>query len=390
MNNSTYLKILLACAVITVFVWQAWAQNEPQQDEQTAQQDIGRFDPFERVSTQKKTSVVQKVFQHDGSVTSMPELYAKSVMVKFLDARNLQAALVNMTTDYGIITTDKNSNSIIICDTEENLNKIIGEIKNADKTPQQIMVEVVILDVKLDDDTKIGIDWDILLDDVYSSSYKQTVNTSWPIGDVLSAANFTITAGNITNIVYALQEKRDVEILASPRVMMVSGESSSIEAIEEIPYQEQSQSSESQTVLTYTEFKEVGVKLNVSATLTDDDEVVLALKAEQNVQTGTSGSVPVVDTRKASTSLLLKDGEVVIMGGLRRKEKTIDVEQIPLLGDLPIIGGFFRGTNTIIKNSELVVFLSPHIYKGETLSGEELKKFNYLRDRPLLKLPDSK
>ncbi len=390
MNNSKYIKVLLVCAVMMVFVWQAWAQIEPQEDEEKANQDVGRFDPFERLSVQQKVSGTQKVVQQGGSVITVPELYAKSVLIKFLDAKNLKVALANMTTEYGVITADRRSNSLIICDTEENLERILDEIKKADKTPQQIMVEVVILDVKLDDDTKLGIHWDVLLDDRYNAVYGQYVNSSWPVGDVLSTAAFQIVTGNITNLVYAIQEKRDVEILASPRVMVVSGKSSSIEAIEEIPYLESSQSSESQTVLTYTEFKDVGIKLKVTATLTDDNDVVLEVSTEQNVQTGTSGNVPVVDTRKANTSLLLSDGQIVVMAGLRREEKTLDVEQIPILGDLPLIGGLFRGTNSIVKHSELVVFISPHIYKGESISRQELEKFNRLKNRPLLKLPDNK
>jgi type II secretory pathway component GspD/PulD (secretin) len=387
MNKSTYFKILLGCAVIMVFVWQAWAQSEPDQEEQMSDRDIGRFDPFERVSRQEKTSVLQGVFQQGRPADTVPELCAKSVIIKFLRAKNLEKALENMVTEYGSISTDKESNSLIICDTKENLERIMDEIRNADKTPQQIMVEVVILDVKLDDDVKIGIDWNVVFDDRYAATYDQTVASTWAVGDIFSSATFAITTGNIASIVYALQEKKDVEILASPKIMVVSGQTSCIQAIEEIPYQENSQSSESQTVLTYTEFKNVGIKLTVGATLTDDNDILLVVDTEQNVQTGTSSGVPVVDTRKANTSLLLRDSEVVVMGGLRRQEQTIDVEQIPLLSDLPIIGGLFRGTNTITKNSELVVFLSPHVYREKPLSSDELEKFNQLRNRALLRLP---
>jgi type II secretory pathway component GspD/PulD (secretin) len=84
----------------------------------------------------------------------------------------------------------------------------------------------------------------------------------------------------------------------------------------------------------------------------------------------------------------LKDSQVVILGGLRRQEKTKEVDQIPILGDLPIIGALFRNTNTVIKNSELIVFLSPHIYKGEPLSEDEMAKFKELRSRQMLSIPD--
>jgi len=265
------------------------------------------------------------------------------------------------------------------------------------------MVEVVILDVQLDDDTEIGINWDILSDKTYDIGYRQNFTTSRLGSTIENAANignatafnttglggeFSVISGTIRNIVHLIQQKRDVEILASPRVMMVSGESANIEAVDEIPYQELSSTAQGGE-LTYYEFKLVGVKLQVTATLTDGNDILLTVDAEQNVQVGTT-TPPRVDTRKAKTSLLLKDGEVVVFGGLRRQEKTKEVDQIPILGDLPIVGGLFKSTNTVVKNSELIVFLSPHIYKGEPLSEEQMTKFKEISERPILSLPKDK
>ncbi|MCK5505224.1 MAG: type II secretion system protein GspD, partial [Thermodesulfovibrionia bacterium] len=295
------------------------------------------------------------------------------------------------------------SNSLIVCDTKENLEKILTQIKKADRTPKQIMVEVVILDVQLDDDTEIGTDWDRIFKPTYDTGYRQNFTTSRLGSTIEDATNignatafnttglggaFSIISGTIRNVVHLIQEKRNVEILASPRVMTVSGQSAYIEAIDEIPYQESSQSSEGGTVLTYTEFKLVGTKLNVSPVLTDGNDILLTVDAEQNIQVGTT-TPPRVDTRKAKASLLLKDGQVVILGGLRRQEKTKEVDQIPILGDLPIIGALFKNTNTVIKNSELIVFLSPHIYKGEPIDKEAMAKFREITDRPMLSLPSS-
>ena len=324
-----------------------------------------------------------------------PELFVATVTLKFLDAADLQAAIKSMSSEYGGISVDKKSNSLIICDTKENLEAILAQVREADKTPQQIMVEVVILDVQLDDDTEIGINWDILSDKDYDISYKQALTTST---DRLSSdtgfittglgGDFSLISGTIRNVVHMIQQKRDVEILASPRVMMVSGQSALIEAVDEIPYLVLTDVAEGAQLQMY-EFKNVGVKLNVNATLTDNNDILLTVDAEQNVQVGTQ-TPPRVDTRKAKTSLLLEDGQVVILGGLRRQEKTREVDQIPLLGDLPIVGALFKSTNTVIKNSELIVFLSPHIYRGEPIPDEAMAKFNEIKERPMLSLPDDR
>jgi type II secretory pathway component GspD/PulD (secretin) len=197
-----------------------------------------------------------------------------------------------------------------------------------------------------------------------------------------------VISGTIRNVLHLIQQKREAEILASPRVMVVSGQMASIEAVEELPYTEvRDTGAGGQAALTSTEFKLVGVQLHVGATLTDTNDIFLTVDATQNVATGESDTeIPIVDTRKAKTSLLLQDGQVVILGGLRRQEKTKEVDQIPFIADLPIIGELFKNTNTVLKNSELVVFLSPHIYKGEPVPEDQITKFRKITANPLLSL----
>jgi type II secretory pathway component GspD/PulD (secretin) len=76
---------------------------------------------------------------------------------------------------------------------------------------------------------------------------------------------------------------------------------------------------------------------------------------------------------------LLEDSQTVIFGGLRREEHTVETDQIPILGDLPLIGYFFKSRRTVATHSELVVLLSPHIYTGEELPGHIAEKVQSLR-----------
>ncbi len=402
MNKPKYVKIIFCACLLTAGVCHHRAQSQPVQSkaEPSSTLDVGRDNPFAKLP-EKKDPTPQEVFQSSQPVEEMPELFLETITLKFLDAQNLIQATANMLSKYGSMAMNQKDNSLIICDTKENLAKILAEIKKADKTPQQIMVEVVILDVQLDDDTEIGINWDILSDKTYDIGYRQnfttrlssTIESAANIGNATAfnttggpAGNFSVISGTIRNVVHLIQQKREVEILASPRVMMVSGESANIEAVDEIPYQEISSTAEGGT-LTYYSFKLVGVKLQVSATLTDGNDILLTVDAEQNVQVGTT-TPPRVDTRKAKTSLLLADGQVVILGGLRRQEKTKEVDQIPILGDIPLLGLLFKSTDTVVKNSELIVFLSPHIYKGEPIPDDEMAKFNEMKDRPMLSVPN--
>lgn len=405
MNRSLYLKMLV-CSVLVITLFQhEYTEAQPEETESTVTQDVGREDPFEQISpeTEREKTLFQRVFSSEMSADPAPELFVQTIMLKFLDARNLKSALENMLSAYGTISVDQASNSLIISDTRKNLERIIKEARKADRTPQQIMVEVVIVDVQLEDDMQIGVNWDLLSDKIYDISYRQNFTASRLLSTIENTANignatafnttgmggdFALVSGNIRNVVHLLQEKTKLEILASPKVMVVSGEKALIKAVDEIPYNEIIQTSGG-GLLSSTSFKDVGITLEVTATLTDDNEIFLQVNSEQKVATGESDTgVPIVDARITNTSLLLEDGQVVVIGGLRRKETTESVDQIPLLGDLPVIGFLFRSTRIVENSSELVVFLSPHIYKGEPLTEEEMSRFSELRDRPPLKMPE--
>lgn len=393
----------IAALIITGFVLAACGEDTNEIDISQISQS-NPFAKFMQTQTQAQTQTLQVKTDKP-----KPELFVESVTLKFLDAKSIKASISNMSSEYGGMEPDAKGNSLIICDTNENLPKIIEQIRKIDRKPDQIMIEVVLLDVKLDDKTEIGINWDLLTTRDHNAVFRQNLgftprlySTAKDSAGVGNAKAFNtigtgsdlwlLFPGDIRTVIHALQEKNNVEIIASPRVMVVSGQTASIEAVEEIPYSELSQTSQGGS-MTSTQFKNVGVKLNVVATLTDDKFILLNVETEQSIQTGTSvvgevTGVPTVDTRKIQSSLLLEDSQILVIGGLRRKTTQKQTNQLPILGDLPIVGLAFKATDTVQNSSELLVILSPHIYKGERPNDAEMGKFNEITQRPLLTIPE--
>ena len=335
------------------------------------------------------------VLQQQTYMALPDDLVLVTVNLKFLEAKNLVPVVQGMLNQYGKAAANEQSNSIMICDSKDNVAKIVREIRKADETPQQIRVDVVLLDVTLDNDEEIGVNWDLLSHNLYDVIYRQNLaadrilttkndtdevgngtvyNSTGPLGSDLS-----VISGSIRQVVHLLQNQKDVEILASPQALVVSGRTSTIKAAEEIPYQEQSDTSNGGS-LTSTQFKDAGVTLEVNATLTDEDNIFLKIDIEQSVRTGeSSGGVPVVDKRSEGTSLMLKDGQTVVMGGLQRKEKTLQAYKVPVLGDLPLVGFLFRNTQHVTKRAELVILLSLHIDQGGPIPTQVLERSDALR-----------
>ncbi len=160
---------------------------------------------------------------------------------------------------------------------------------------------------------------------------------------------------------------------------MLDNETDHIKIVSEIPYQELQESALGGATGT-TAFREVGVELEVTPHLAKRDEMVrLHLRPVFSVVTGevqvagigVTYPQPVVDRREADTKLLIGNGRTVVLGGLRKKEATKQVNKIPVLGDLPLAGPLFRfkGEDTI--NSELLVFITPQIVDPASLSKAE-------------------
>lgn len=397
------IKILTVCIVLIVTAGTYFDVGMSRAETAT-----GRDDPFGAgAGFGDSTPQSQPEFVNNQVVPTKPQLFVQAITLKFLHAANLKNAVDKMSSELGSIGVDETTNTLIICDTNDNLERIIAEVRKADRTPPQIMIEVIIIDVQLKNDTEIGVDWDFLTTENKDISYRQSMifpnrmsiigSAEDTIKDITAfqpvglGSELTIVNDDIRNIVNLLQQKRDVDILASPRVMVVSGQKAEIRTIEEIPYQQITQSSGGgggSSAITSTEFKDVGVTMEVKATVTDESKILVDIKPEQSVSTGTSiGGVPVIDKRGVSTTLLMDDGQVVVMGGLRRQEKTHIREQVPLLGDLPLIGLLFSNDRTVVDNTELLVLLSPHIYKGEPVSAEAMAKFNQMKNNSLITMP---
>lgn len=137
---------------------------------------VGRDDPFAGALGGVVPEAQPDVpLNNAESVSPKQPLFVQTVVLKFLKAGNLKAALDKMISVRGGIAVDESTNSLIVCDTNENLTSILGEIKKADQTPSQIMIEVVIVDVQLSNDTEIGVDWDLLSTENYNIGYRQSM-----------------------------------------------------------------------------------------------------------------------------------------------------------------------------------------------------------------------
>jgi len=179
-----------------------------------------------------------------------------------------------------------------------------------------------------------------------------------------------------------LQSEVEAKLLANPRVLVLDNETAQFKIVSEIPYTERTGSSTGQ--MTSITFKEVGVSLDVTPHICRDGVIRLDISPEFGVVTeqvqvegiGIEKSLapPVVDKRFAKTIALVNDGQTVVLGGLRKLETRTTVKKVPILGDLPMLGGLFRSETDSEEINELVVFITTTIIKEHQLSETEARQ----------------
>ena len=191
-----------------------------------------------------------------------------------------------------------------------------------------------------------------------------------------------------------LHQQVEAKLLANPRVLVLDNETAHFEIVREIPYRELEQVAR-QGPITYTAFKNVGVHLQVTPHIAKDGMIRLHIVPEFGVLVSQDAlkvlmgqdnkgqdtfqnvlGVPTVDIRRADTTAMVKDGQTIVIGGLRKKETTKDISKVPVLADIPIVGGLFQSETESKVTRELVVFITPRIVTEPVLTEAEKKQLN--------------
>jgi general secretion pathway protein D len=162
-------------------------------------------------------------------------------------------------------------------------------------------------------------------------------------------------------------------ILSSPRITALNNEEAKILVGSTEPYVTTTTTTPATGAVTTAEsvnFIDVGVKLFVTPVIHDDDYITMKIKPEVSsvtrfVTTGNKNTIPVVETSEAETTVMVKNGVTIVIGGLIKDEKIASVSKVPILGDIPLIGLAFKNTDEILRKTELVIFLTPQIISGD-------------------------
>jgi general secretion pathway protein D len=284
------------------------------------------------------------------------------------------------------ISADKATNSLIITADQEDYLVLEEVIKKLDIPRSMVFIESLIMEVDMDKSLNIGIDWQAFGET--SISGKETAiggqfNSQAGLIDPGALAQGGLTVGliteqtniagllvsNIAAIINAVKTDDEFRILSTPQILTTDNEEARITVGENRPYQTRSTTDPSGGTFESFEYRDVGKILKITPHVTEGRLVRMKISLEvTNIDLAstltTSSTLPVTQKRTVDTTVIVKDSQTVVIGGLIEDSATTNETKVPVLGDLPVLGWLFRDRSETTTRTNLFIFLTPRVIKS--------------------------
>jgi len=283
------------------------------------------------------------------------------------------------------------NDTIVVYDYPEYIEKVAGVLKSIDIRPLQVLVEATILSATLTEETKFGIDWNFMAgvslngtsgtsDLVSGDTVSRGTTATTPVGQLaggvagapiettgfassgMNGLRIGATAGDMALFISALESVTDVTIMANPKILAVNKQEGYVQIGKKLGYRGSTAISTG-GVATQGEvqFLDTGTVLTFRPYIGNDGYIRMDIYPKDSTAQLNVDKVPDETVTQVRTNVIVKDGETIVIGGLFRDVVTTGRSQVPLLGDLPLVGVLFRGTNDRTERQEVIVLLTPHI-----------------------------
>ncbi len=250
------------------------------------------------------------------------------------------------------VAIDQRTNTLIVFGTaaqHEQVQKILAAL---DIQIPQIMIETRVVDINTEVLKDLGLTWGSATG---LAGFPITITSITAPGPIPATLTAMTSSGAFNFFLTALVQNDKARVLSAPRVAVIDGNKATINLGQEVPIPQRDANGN----VTFT-FKPVGVILEITPRLNRDGNITTQINSEvSSIRGFTTTEVPFLNTRKASTTVTVKNGESIIIGGMISAEERETTIKVPLLGDIPIIGVLFRKTRTDRTEAEVIFVVTP-------------------------------
>ena len=290
------------------------------------------------------------------------------------------AQAVNELTGMVFVVADLDTNSLIVTTAskyEKEVREIIAEL---DRPVPQVLIKVLVAEVTHDNNADFGVDFSILnaqRSNGHGQTFKQT------FGQPGSGLVVSFVEANLNATLHALAMQGKLDVLSRPYILASDNQLAEIMVGSDVPLVTNTYLTELGQTISNFEYTPIGIILDVTPHINPDGQVILDVAPEisqltgQQIPISSNVSAPVIASRSAQSRVGVKDGQTIVIGGLMQDQKTVTVNKIPILGDIPIIKYAFSRTQVDKTKTELLIFLTPHVAQApdalDEMSHDELK-----------------
>ena len=265
------------------------------------------------------------------------------------------------------VTADENNNAIIVLGTGREYAIIEEALRKLDIPPQQVLIEAAITEVALTDDLRYGVQWNFQSGNSnvgYSEGSTSKVASKFP------GFSYFYGGSSISATLNALEQRTNVKVVSAPKLMVLNNQTAALQVGDQVPISTGSATNlvgSTNSVVSTIEYKDTGVILKITPRVNASGVVQLDVSQEVSQVSTASASAatqqqsPTISTRRISTTVAVRDGEVIALGGLFSNTKTFTKNGIPILSRIPVIGGLFGTHENVERRTELIVLLKPHV-----------------------------
>lgn len=276
------------------------------------------------------------------------------------------------------VVADEQDNALVIQATPKDYQRIMIILQRLDRQPTQVMLEAVIAEITLNDELKFGIKWYV---EKNPSIFSFSDAASGAVASSFPGFSYFFSASNIKVALDAMSGITKVNVVSAPSLMVMDNKKATLQIGDQVPIVTQTAQSLVATgapsVNTIT-LKDTGVILSVTPRVNDSGRVVLDIEQEvSSVAKTTSSGIdsPTIQQRRIRTTITVRDGEVLALGGLIQQNDTVTKSQVPILGNIPVIGAAFGTKSSDIKRTELVIFIRPQVVRDDGEAARVTEEF---------------
>jgi type IV pilus assembly protein PilQ len=377
----------------------------------TLKSDVGRLLVDEESGTVMVMETPDKLREMEQALSVLEQEGTTKVLdLKYAKAKDIEERLRDEleANKLGYVKADERSNQLIVKTLPDRMRQLEDLILALDRKTREVLIDAKIVKVSYTDSMDSGVDWDAIFTNLkfhgidnaedFRNTTVGTAPTETPAVSKINIPEIGVGSKNLGTSIKAgqlafgtvardgyelfryLQSVGQTKIMSNPRLMVTENQEAKILVGTREAYVTTTTTAGQTTSTTAedVEFIDVGIQLAVTPTINQDGFVTMKIKPEissvvRTLTTPSNNRIPIVDTSTAETTVMVADHATVIIGGLRKNEKKFADEQVPYLGQVPMLGKlFFKKVDRDDQLTELVVFITPHIVTGtEFVTGDE-------------------